>query len=168
LPRRERHIFRVCSARGLNGEPVEEIEGVADLLDRITTQRLRIIERDPRIKRAIASATSSGSQGGSGKNLRRALILGLRACQREACPNALGSMHRQLQNAFRKSSDPRLARQRHEYTRHGAGQLEGLLVSGYCQLFKASIVARILRITVITQIWRRPLREIIRPGGRVS
>jgi hypothetical protein len=136
---------------------------VADLLDRITTQRLQIIGRDPRIKRAIASAANSGAQDGSDKNLRRALILGLRACHLEARPNALGSMHRQLQNAFRKSSDPRLAQQRHEYTRYGAGQLEALLALGYCRLFKAPLSARLLRpcvIGVLPPIWRWPPQGI--------
>jgi hypothetical protein len=157
--RRGRHIIRVRAGP----EHDEDTEGAADLLDRVAAPRLRMIERDPRIRRAIAFAVNSGSHPGTDRNLGRALVLGLRACQLEAHAEGLGSMHRRMQNAFRKSSDPYVAQQRHEYTRHGAGQLEALLALGYCRRFGEPLSARLLRrwvIRVMPPIWRWPPRGV--------
>jgi hypothetical protein len=136
----------VRSARAREEEPDEDFANLPDLLERITTTRLHIIDRDPRVRRAVVFAVNSTSASGADRNLGRALILGLRACQIEARSPHRVSGHRRLQNAFRKSSDARLAQPRHEYTGHGAGQLEALLALGYCRgLNKPTIRTRLLR-----------------------
>jgi hypothetical protein len=157
--RRERHIVRVRAGPELD----EEIEGETDLLDRVAIPHfLRAIKRDPRRKEDVASLLRSVQGSKADPDLGVALVVGLRACQLKADPHHRIAAHRERQNAFRKSSDPRIALERHEYTAHAAGQLEALLALGYCRrLNMPGISARLLRPLargVTLAIWRGPIR----------
>ncbi len=122
MPRSQRPVIRVVPYRE-EWDPDDP-----DLIERVSPAfpaLLRLVLLFPEAKRVI--------RGGGSRDLIRALLVGVYACRSSANAGLLREAHGRLQYIFTLSRSPQIAQLRHETNeKHALGQLEALLLLGYC------------------------------------
>jgi hypothetical protein len=115
--------------------------GARRLFDRILvrlrpiTVEINVLPKWRRVNTAIKAAPNPAGR----PTLARSLVVALRACEIEAASEARSTAYQLRETAARRVRGAEGAddeyRERHEFTRrHAPGQLQALLVFGYCRL----------------------------------